>query len=436
MAAEGSLQTQRGAGSSFTFALQGDSHPERQGRMFDPGLYRRTLENVRKEQPDFYLLMGDDFSVDPLINRGELTQRAVDVLYLNQRQFLDAVGRTASLFLVNGNHEEAALALLKGTADSAPLFSGRARSRFFPLPAPDAFYTGDNETVPGIGAVRDYYSWTWGDALFVVIDPYWHSPVSVDNSTVSGEGGRGGRAARGGGGKGGQGAARGAGGGGAGRPGGAGRDWWGMTIGDAQYRWLKKTLEDSTARYIFVFAHHVLGTGRGGVEMSHLYEWGGEDPSGGATFASKRPGWELPIHQLMAKHGVTAFFQGHDHLFARQERDGVIYQAAPNPADSTYTAFNRDSYRSGDVLPNSGYLRVTVSPERAKVDYVRSWLPADEARGGTNGQVALSYVVKPRNAASRRRGEHRGSTSCGLFVARGSPAAAWLASTRPTREAR
>jgi hypothetical protein len=69
---------------------------------------------------------------------------------------LGAIASSVPLFLVNGNHEEAARYLLKGTADSPPLFSGRARTRCFPLPAPDAFYSGDTEQVEGIGFLRDY----------------------------------------------------------------------------------------------------------------------------------------------------------------------------------------------------------------------------------------------------------------------------------------
>jgi hypothetical protein len=145
-----------------------------------------------------------------------------------------------------------------------------------------------------------------------------------------------------------------------------------------------------------VFAHHVLGTGRGAVEMADLYEWGGKDRNGESQFAKYRPGWELPIHQLMVKTGVTVFFQGHDHLFARQEKDGVIYQEVPNPADATYQAFNREAYRSGDILPDSGHLRVTVAPDAVKVDYVRAWLPADETGDSRNGAVAFSYTARPR----------------------------------------
>ena len=70
----------------------------------------------------------------------------------------------------------------------------------------------------------------------------------------------------------------------------------------------------------------------------------------------------------MVKNGVTIFFQGHDHLFARQELDGIVYQTVPNPADNTYTARSTEAYLSGDILDNSGYLNVTVSPTQLDVN--------------------------------------------------------------------
>ncbi|MEY2852734.1 MAG: hypothetical protein RL549_1433, partial [Verrucomicrobiota bacterium] len=42
--------------------------------MFDAALYRRTMETVAAEAPDFYITMGDDFSIEHLISRGSLTQ--------------------------------------------------------------------------------------------------------------------------------------------------------------------------------------------------------------------------------------------------------------------------------------------------------------------------------------------------------------------------
>lgn len=58
------FQTQRPAGSAFVFGVEGDSHPERIHRMDEPELFHRTLAQARGEHPDFYIALGDDFSVD------------------------------------------------------------------------------------------------------------------------------------------------------------------------------------------------------------------------------------------------------------------------------------------------------------------------------------------------------------------------------------
>jgi hypothetical protein len=349
---ESSFVTQRAPGSTFSFAIQGDSHPERLGKQFDPALYNRTLLSAAAARPDFYLTIGDDFGVD---NLKTVNAQTVEALYANQRSFLAQVA--APVFLVNGNHEQASLANLDGTANNVAVWAQTARNAYFPQPAPDGFYTGDAKPVAFIGQLRDYYAYTWGDALFVVIDPYWHSTVPVDN--VFGGGSK-------------------------------ARDMWGITLGEDQYQWFKRTLETSQAKYKFVFAHHVNGTGRGGIEVAGTFEWGNA-----SQFAAHRPGWTATIHQLMVDNHVSVFFQGHDHIFVRQELDGVIYQTLPEPANPFYTAENEDAYLSGDKLPNSGYVRVTVAPDQAKVEYVRCYLPKDEVNGHTTGEIAFSYAVKP-----------------------------------------
>lgn len=354
---EHTFMTQRAPGSTFTFAIQGDSHPERVRKEFDPDLYTLTLLKAATDQPDFYMTIGDDFSVDQLKT---VSPESVTALYINQRQYLGQVG--APVFLVNGNHERAALYNLDGTPDNVAVWAQNARNTYYPQPAPDSFYTGDTEPVEFIGLLRDYYSWVWGDALFVIIDPYWHSAINVFGSDKDGV---------------------------------KKRDLWNVTLGDAQYQWLKQTLEGSTAKYKFVFAHHVHGTGRGGIELANLFEWGGKDRKGADKFAQYRPGWDKPIHQLMADNHVTIFFQGHDHIFVRQELDGVIYQTLPEPADPNYTLDNAEAYKSGDKLPNSGYVRVKVSPTGVTVEYIRSFLPQDEKDGQTDGEIAFSYTVQP-----------------------------------------
>ncbi len=359
------FQTQRPAGSTFVFDVQADSHPERVVRMFDAELYARTMASVRKDHPDFYVSLGDDFSIDEM--KGTITPERVAQVYIEQRPYMGMAGTGAPIFLVNGNHEQAASYLLNGTPNSPAVWAGMSRNRYYPNPAPDAFYSGDKEPVEFVGLLRDYYAFTWGDALFVTLDPYWHSKGPVGQVLAQGKGSGDKK----------------------------GRDLWDISHGEAQYRWLKQTLEQSKAKYKFVFAHHVLGTLRGGTDIADLYEWGGRNEKGEWEFDKRRPGWEMPIHQLMVKYGVSIFFQGHDHLFVRQQKDGVVYQETPTPADPNYDNPNDDAYKAGDHLPAAGHLRVTVSPGATKVDYIRSWLPKDEKAGHKQDEVAFSYTVKP-----------------------------------------
>ena len=375
---EASFHTARPAGSSFVFTIQGDSHPERAKSQFDAGLYVRTLNTAAADRPDFHVLMGDDFSVDTLdpatVNAARVTER-----YTMQRPWLGVIGRSAPLYLVNGNHEQGARYLLDGTPNNVAVWAQNARNAHYSQPGPDDFYSGNPEVVPHIGLLRNHFAWTWGDALFVVIDPYWSSPVPVDSAF----------------------------GGGAKRS-----SLWEVTHGEAQYQWLRATLERSTAKYKFVFAHHVMGTGRGGVELASQYEWGGLNANGSSGFSQQRPGWVSPIHQLMVAHRVTIFFQGHDHVWVKQQLDGVVYQTLPQPADPFYALNYADAYRDhlpGDKLPNSGYARVSVSPSEVKVEYVRSLLPADEGPGKVHGSVVHSYTVaapaaKPSAAGRTARG--------------------------------
>ncbi|HRD99030.1 MAG TPA: metallophosphoesterase, partial [Rubrivivax sp.] len=354
------FHTARAPGSSFSFAIQGDSHPERVNSQFDEQLYQRTLLLAADAQPDFYVAMGDDFSVDTLdpatLNASQVVQR-----YALQRPYLGLIGRTAPLFLVNGNHEQAARYLLDGMPDNLAVWAQNARNSYYAEPAPDSFYSGNPERVPHIGLLRNYYAWTWGDALFVVIDPYWASPVAVDNTF--------GRSTK------------------------TPASGWDVTHGDAQYQWLKRTLEGSRARYKFVFAHHVMGTGRGGIELAGRWEWGGLNAKGVNEFAAQRPGWALPIHALMVANKVTIFFQGHDHIWVRQQLDGVTYQTLSQPADPNYALNYESAYLSGQKWPSTGYTHVSVGPGGVTVSYIRTWLPKDEGPGKTSGDIAYSYTL-------------------------------------------
>ena len=383
------FHTQRPPGSTFNFCIHGDSHPERTNNMYDPNFYTLTLNTAAADQPDFYLTIGDDFSVDN-IPTNQMSQAAVVYRYTLQREYLGLVGNSAPVFLVNGNHEEASRWAFLATDLIAPgsstitrsniaVWAQTARNTYYPEPAPDGFYGGmTNDVLPGIGPLRSCYAWTWGDALFVTLDPYWYSTNSVDTGYGLSQ-----------------------------HP---GSDTWLVTHGDPQYFWLKSTLEQSRAKYKFVLAHHVLGTGRGGTEEAVQYEWGGQNRDGTWGFPANRPAWPDPIHQLMVANNVTAFIQGHDHIFVRQQLDGLTYQTLPNPADNRYSLFNSDAYTSNVLYKtnNTGYTRFTVAPSGVKVDYVRTILPANlippqvgtngAPPGMTNGTVGYSYTILPLTA--------------------------------------
>jgi hypothetical protein len=344
---ENTFHTARALGSTFTFTIQADSHLDSNT---SSAVYEQTLANQRADNPDFVIDLGDTFMTEKY-----KPFTTAEPQYLAQRYFMSQLTDTASLFLVLGNHDgEGAPRGNAGTEISA--WSASTRIKYFPNPIPDDFYTGNTTREQNVGLLQDYYAWTWGDALFIVLDPYWFTPPTKSRTT----------------------------------------DLWNPTLGEEQYQWLRSTLEASDARWKFVFIHQLIGgldkDGRGGVEVAPFHEWGGNDPDGAYAFDQYRPNWGLPIHQLLLANNVTAVFHGHDHLFVKQELDGIIYQECPQPGTAHSTTNNAAEYgyTSGDVLASPGHLRVTVSPEKVIVDYVRSSLSADQ-----NGQVAYSYSILP-----------------------------------------
>jgi hypothetical protein len=349
------FQTQRAAGSAFSFTIEADPHPyDKKGCH---NLWLRTFANQRLDSADFMIDLGDTFGDDHqpfTITENEIRQLRLDCL-----PYFASLCHSSSLFLCEGNHEgENGYYLMQTPPSNLAMYATRWRKYYYPNPVPDGFYTGNTEVEPsGIGQPENYYAWQWGDALFVVMDVYRYYTANE-------------------------------------KPGG-----WDWTIGRTQYDWLKSTLESSHAKFKFVFAHHTRGQGRGGVGTAKGFEWGGYDADGIAwSFTGKRPGWALPIHQLMVANGVQIYFQGHDHLYAKEELDGLVYQEVPMPSDSTYligVTDNGDAYK-GITLDGAGHIRVSVTPDSARVDFVRSYLPADENATHANRAVAYSYKVSPR----------------------------------------
>jgi hypothetical protein len=350
------FHTQRASSQAFKFTIQSDSHRD-ENSSFD--LYKRTLANIRADRPDFHVDLGDTFMTEKFAKSND------DVVkrYIEERDYFGLITDVTPLFLVNGNHEGEQGWQLNGTENNQAIWASRARLTYYVNPLPDGFYSGNTASEPVIGQRGGFYAWTWGDALFIALDPFWFTKV---------------------------------------KPGKTGSSGWTWTLGEAQYRWLESTLKTSTAKYKFVFSHHMIGggaDGRLGTEVADLWEWGGKNTAGVDEFAIKRPGWSKPIHQLLADAKVSAWFHGHDHLFVRQEKDGIAYYEVPQPShlgDNGAMTAKQWGYTQGKVLSSSGHMRVSVSSEKAVVEYVQAFLPADETTPKKNGFVGDTFTIVPR----------------------------------------
>lgn len=354
---EYSFHTQRGKGSVFSFTIEADPHLDSNT---DSAAYLVTLKHMLTKKPDFLIDLGDNFMVDkmPVINQTEITNR--NLLF---RRFYNEVCPSAPLYLVLGNHEGEYSWVPNNTNSSMPVMATNTRKLFYPNPFPNSFYSGNSTPETLVGLRENYFSWEWGDALFIVLDPYWHTTTKSE---------------------------------------------WGWTLGKTQYDWLKQVISSSTAKFKFVFCHQLVSgngiEGRGGSESVPFYEMGGKNTDGSNGFATNRPGWDKPVHDLLKEYNCNIFFHGHDHLFAKQDLDGIVYQEVPQPSAINVMNITGTEpgygYANGLLLPNRGYMLVTVSADSVKVDYVRTYLPAEENATRHNGDIAYSYIIKKANGNS------------------------------------
>ena len=326
--AESSFNTARALGSTFTFTMTADVHLDEHT---SAEVYQQTLANIHTDAPDFHIDLGNLFMTDKHATREEAARQ-----YLAQRFYLNQIG--SPLFLTLGVHDGEASRNDDGSPDSLAAWSSAIRKKYFPNPRPDYFYSGDSIPRAPSGLLENYYAWTWGDALFVVLDPYRYSL----------------------------------------RSGGRNNDGWAWSFGREQYDWLARTLATSRAKFKFVFLHNLLcgdQASRGGVEIAGFNEWGGKNLDGTEGFAQHRPGWPMPIHQLLLRNHVTAVFKAHDNFYARQELDGILYLMVPQPSfvgNDRIRDLENYGYKQGTFLGNAGHVRVTVSAEKVFVDYVKS----------------------------------------------------------------
>jgi hypothetical protein len=336
----GSAVTQKTQGASFTFDLLSDSHiepcsavPAGHDLCEDPedGIARdeQTLLGVAtdiiQDRPDFMVHLGDMLDYHRFgFNQPPPDAGWARLAYLNYRRSLGDASGNAAHFATIGNWEgESGCSGAEAVARS----TGQ-RMLYVPGPLPAHYAEGGSPT-------EDYYAFTWGDALFVVLNVMTYTPTCH----LLGD------------------------------PVGAPDDW---TLGTTQLAWLDSTLAKATTKWRFLFIHHTVG-GNAGDDANSAYGRGG----GRAAYV----GEQATIHQMMLKYGVQVFFYGHDHVFTDMVVDGIHYTSpgsagAPWKFDSSLTGYTQ-------YWPDSGHGRVTVSPTDVRVDFV--------AVGGT---TLSSYTIE------------------------------------------
>jgi hypothetical protein len=199
------------------------------------------------------------------------------------------------------------------------------------------------------GPLQNFYAWTWGDALFCVLDPFRYTLVGSTHVPKTAA------------------------------------DW---TLGKTQFRWLADTLEKSTAQWKVIFCHHLVGGGKIDKAGRSIHE-GLEEPAygrGSAREAARQDTEQYRIHQLMRKHGAQFFVYGHDHAFCHGVLDDVHYFCCARPtfANNWWKREGMvDSYGRVEIQPPEkpwirallnvlGYTRFSISPDQVTVEWVRT----------------------------------------------------------------
>ncbi len=330
----GRFVTQRQPGSRFTFAVLSDTHlpvpaPEwmdpQSAELFLPEIIdylaaradvgdkiRRAMASIRERRVDFVVCLGDMTHYWRGFNGPFTSVQIAEFAYLDLRAHLGQATAEAAFFAVVGNWEGES-----GWQPERLQKHGRdARMRFLPNPQPST-------TPQGGGPREDYYAWTWGDALFVVLNvesytPTQHTLLEADDGTAD--------------------------------------DW---TLGDEQLAWLTATLARSAERFKLIFIHHPVG-GRGGDDLNSAYGRGGG--------RAARVGEQATVHQLMLEHGVQIFFYGHDHVFTDMTVDGVHY-TLPGSAGAPWK-FPAEDTGYDDFDERSGFALVRVAPKELTVEFL------------------------------------------------------------------
>ncbi len=333
--------TSRAKGSTYSCGIWTDTHISRtvlDNAFLDSAAAWKNEQvwNRVSDVCDFCVSLGDELSFP--VNDFIYNQTDSDGWSADWREYARPILDAMPFYQCIGNHEGEETAQQDIGGIFLQKFRTISRKRF--LLNPDDGENEDNSTWIGSATgdavsgqaqgntspLENYFTWTWGDAQFWVLDVFRYTPATPNDATR-----------------------------------------W--TLGPEQNTWLDNSLRSSSARWKIVMAHHMVGGkdayGRGGIK--NVLASGTE---------------QISLHAKLVEHGVHAFLYGHDHVFHHGVLDGVNYVQCGSPSafigtvpiDSTYGGDFEDSYNgtytSEDVKLIDrcfGYVRLEVSPTSLKI---------------------------------------------------------------------
>ncbi len=272
----------------------------------------QVMPAVNAIAPDFVINEGDlvDYHLFGF-NAPPIDAAWARLAYLNYRRLLGDATANAGHFEVIGNWDGESGC---NTADEIAR-STTQRLIYSPGPTPTTYAQGGSGN-------QDYYAFTWGDALFVVLNVMTYTPTCHLLDEYPG----------------------------------LPDDW---TLGTAQMAWLKQTLAAATSKWRFLFIHHTVGGAAGNPSDTAYGRGGGQ---------AAHVGEQAQVHALMLQYGVQIFFYAHDHVFTDMVVDGIHY-ALPGSAGAPWK-FDESETGYTQYWPDSGYARVRVAPDQVHVDFV------------------------------------------------------------------
>lgn len=311
----GGFTTQRIGEIGFDAALITDAHT---GTFVDGTgpieVLDEVVRNVRREQPDFVLALGDNVAWPTSRNQPQPDDVGATRAYTMYRRHIAPLSMSCPHFGLIGNWEGESG---KTPADSAARMAD-VRRRFTPNPNEGTYPQGGSSN-------EDYYAFEWGPVLFVILNVQSYTTPSGEQATPRSDVT-------------------------------LVEDW---TLGSAQFAWMEQTLSASDHPFKFICIHHAVG-GNGATENETLYGRGGPRAAG--------VGEQKLVHEAMREFGVQTFFYGHDHVFVDEVVDDIHY-TLPGSCGAPWR-FGREVTGYRRSWGESGHARLRVRPDKATVSFV------------------------------------------------------------------